>query len=50
MSYGRISLRKEHRRMQELEKQIQALAVMVQKMKDQVKPGNRSPRGIPGGF
>ena len=36
---------KEHRRVQELEKQIQALTTTVQKVRDQLQPSSRSPQG-----
>jgi hypothetical protein len=38
---------KEHRKVQELEKQIQALTATVQKVRDQLQPGSRSPQGAP---
>jgi len=38
---------KEHRRVQELEKQIEALAATVQKVRDQLQLGSRSPQGAP---
>ena len=36
---------KEHRTVQELEKQIQALTTTVQKVRDQLQHGSRSPQG-----
>ena len=35
---------KEHRRVQELEKQIQALTVTMQRVRHQLQPGSRSPQ------
>jgi hypothetical protein len=32
---------------QELEKQTQALAATVQKVRNQLQPGSRSPQGVP---
>jgi len=41
---------KEHRKVQELERQIQALTATVQKVRDQLQPGSRSPQGAPEGL
>jgi Chaperone of endosialidase len=38
---------KEHRKVQELEKQVQTLTAAVQKVKHQFRPGNRSPQRTP---
>jgi len=38
---------KEHRRVHELEKQIQALTATVQKVRDQLQAGSPSPQGAP---
>ncbi len=38
---------KEHQRVQELEKQIQARTATVQKVRDKLQPGSRSPQGAP---
>ena len=38
---------KEHRRVEELEKQIQALTATVQKVRDQLQLGRRSPQRAP---
>jgi hypothetical protein len=41
---------KEHRRVQEREKQIQALAVTVQQVREQLQPGGRLSQGTPANF
>jgi hypothetical protein len=41
---------KEHRKVQELERQIQALTVMVQKVRKQSQPGSRSAQRAPEDF